>query len=36
MPLPSTTEREELHHRTISMKVFRRKDGLYDVEGEPA
>ena len=32
MPLPSTTEREELHHRTISMKVFRRKDGLYDVE----
>ena len=32
MPLPPTVEREELHQRTISMKVFRRKDGLYDVE----
>jgi hypothetical protein len=32
MPLPSHSEREELHHRTISMKVFRRTDGLYDVE----
>ena len=33
MPLPPSVEREELHHRSISMKVYRRKDGLYDVGG---
>ena len=32
MPLSPTVEREELHHRNISMKVYRRKDGLFDVE----
>jgi hypothetical protein len=32
MPLPPSTEREELHHRSISLKVYRRQDGLYDAE----
>jgi hypothetical protein len=32
MPLPTSIAREELHHRSISMKVYRREDGLYDVE----
>ena len=32
MPLSPTVERDELHHRTISMKAYRRKDGLFDVE----
>jgi hypothetical protein len=32
MPLAPPTERDEIHHRRISMKAYRRKDGLYDVE----
>ena len=32
MPLPPSTERDELHHRNISMKVYRRQDGLYEAE----
>lgn len=34
MPLPHSVQREELHHRQISMRVFKRQDGLYDVEGQ--
>lgn len=32
MPLPSSTEREELHQRAITMKSYRRNDGLFDIE----
>ena len=32
MPLTAPEEREEIHHRRISMKAYRRKDGLYDIE----
>jgi hypothetical protein len=32
MPLTPATEREEIHHRRISMKAYRRKDGRYDIE----
>lgn len=32
MPLTTSTEREELHQRTITMKSYRRKDGLFDIE----
>lgn len=32
MPLPPTVQREELHLRQISMKTWRRVDGLFDVE----
>ncbi|MGE4243461.1 DUF2889 domain-containing protein [Ramlibacter sp.] len=32
MPLPPTVEREEIHARQISMKAWRRVDGLFDVE----
>lgn len=32
MPLPPTIDREEIHHRQISMKAWRRCDGLYDIE----
>lgn len=32
MPFPPTAEREELHDRSVSLKVYRRKDGLYDAE----
>ncbi|HSV83388.1 MAG TPA: DUF2889 domain-containing protein [Ramlibacter sp.] len=32
MPLSPSVEREELHHRSVSLKVYRRKDGLYDAE----
>lgn len=34
MPLTAPEEREEIHHRRISMKAYRRKDGLYDVESK--
>lgn len=33
MPLLPTVEREEVHHRQIVMKAYRRSDGLYDIEG---
>ncbi|MDO9023459.1 DUF2889 domain-containing protein [Zwartia sp.] len=33
MPLPPTVEREEVHHRQIEMKAYRRSDGFYDIEG---
>lgn len=32
MPLPPSTAREELHTRGITMKAWRRADGLFDVE----
>lgn len=32
MPLPVSLEREELHQRQITMKAYKRKDGLYDIE----
>lgn len=32
MPLTAAAEREEIHQRIISMKAYRRKDGLFDVE----
>lgn len=34
MPLPDSIPRKELHHRQISLRVFEREDGLYDVEGQ--
>jgi hypothetical protein len=33
VPLSSAEERELLHRRNIDLKAYRRKDGLYDVEG---
>ena len=27
------TQREELHHRSIDLRFYRRRDGLYEVEG---
>ena len=33
MPLPEIDNREHIHTRTITMKAFRRDDGLLDVEG---
>lgn len=32
MALPPSTEREELHHRAIDMRGYRRSDGLFDIE----
>ena len=32
MPLSQSTSRHEVHHRDIDMKVYRRDDGLFDVE----
>lgn len=32
MPLPPSVEREELHQRLITMKAWRRVDGMFDVE----
>lgn len=32
MALPLTVEREELHHRSIEMRGYRRSDGLFDIE----
>lgn len=32
MPLPQPTGRHEVHRRDIDMKVYRRDDGLFDVE----
>jgi hypothetical protein len=32
MPLPPAPDREEVHHRNLSMRAYRRRDGLYDVE----
>jgi hypothetical protein len=33
MPLSSPTEREHIHTRTVTCQGFRRKDGLWDIEG---
>ena len=33
MPLIPTVEREEIHTRHITMRAYRRADGLYDIEG---
>jgi hypothetical protein len=33
MPLPPPHDREELHHRRIDFRGFRRADGLWDIEG---
>ena len=33
MPLPPPTDREELHHRKIDFRGYRRADGLWDIEG---
>ena len=33
MPLPDSIEREEIHKRQITMRAYRRVDGLYDIEG---
>ncbi|HYF21520.1 MAG TPA: DUF2889 domain-containing protein [Ramlibacter sp.] len=32
MPLSPSPDREEVHHRNLSMRAYRRRDGLYDVE----
>lgn len=32
MPLPESNDREELHQRQITMRAFRRPDGLFDIE----
>jgi hypothetical protein len=33
MPLSQPTDREELHHRRMDFKGYRRSDGLWDIEG---
>jgi len=33
MPLSSSAEREPIHHRRIDCRGYRRKDGLWDIEG---
>ncbi|WP_426959205.1 DUF2889 domain-containing protein [Muricoccus radiodurans] len=33
MPLSPPAEREDLHHRDLIMRGYRRKDGLFDIEG---
>ena len=33
LPLAPTVEREEIHTRHITMRAYRRADGLYDIEG---
>ena len=33
MPLPPSTDREQLHVRTIDMRGYRRPDGMYEIEG---
>lgn len=32
MPLPAPVEREVLHHRTIKLGAYRRRDQLWDIE----
>ncbi|OOG51202.1 DUF2889 domain-containing protein [Polaromonas sp. C04] len=32
MPLPAPTHRDELHQRQLTMKFWRRSDGLFDAE----
>jgi len=32
MPLSQPAEREELHTRSIVIRGYRRRDGLYDIE----
>jgi len=32
VPLPQSVDREELHQRQITMKAYKRSDGLYDIE----
>ena len=32
MPLPASSGRKEVHHRSIDLRVFQRDDGLFDVE----
>jgi hypothetical protein len=32
MPLPLSFEREEIHHREIEMRGFRRSDGMFEVD----
>lgn len=33
MPLPSSVDRELIHTRTLDIQIFRRSDGLWDVDG---
>jgi hypothetical protein len=33
MPLPAAVVRSPLHHRNISVRGYRREDGLFDIEG---
>ncbi|HAI33059.1 MAG TPA: hypothetical protein DCM48_26695, partial [Thalassospira sp.] len=33
MPLSRPAEREHIHTRTVTCQGFRRKDGLWDIEG---
>lgn len=33
MPLPPPADREELHHRLYDFRGYRRRDGLWDIEG---
>ena len=33
VPLQDSIEREEIHKRQITMRAYRRVDGLYDIEG---
>lgn len=33
MPLPESPNRQELHHRRIDMRGYRRDDGLYEIDG---
>jgi hypothetical protein len=32
MPLSAAAERDEIHHRHIEMRAYRRTDGLFDIE----
>ena len=34
MPLSSPTEREHIHTRTVECNGYRRRDGLWDIEGQ--
>lgn len=33
MPLSAATRRTEVHTRTLALQVYRREDGLFDIEG---
>ena len=34
MPLPASVDRELIHTRSLNIRIFRRPDGLWDVDGQ--